>query len=138
MFYHLQGLFLITHKIQLDLYMTLHQFLPLFNNRIKQIVLKIIVITTNKLLVNTMIHLIIPFFHHLLQIFKQTILKIFLNLIITQERNTHTHIYYKQIPHKVIFLYKFKERLIQTLYSLLKENLKNLHLLIYLLTLYIK
>ena len=35
-----------------------------------------------KLLVNTMIHLIIPFLHHLVQIFKQTILKIFLNLII--------------------------------------------------------
>ena len=48
--------------------------------RIKQFNQKIIVIITNKLLVNTMIHLIFPFFHHLIQIFKQTILKIFLNL----------------------------------------------------------
>ena len=80
--YYLQGLFLITHEIQLDLHMTLHQFLPLFNNRIKQFILKIIVIITNKLLVNTMTHSIIPSFHHLIQIFKQVIIKTFLNLII--------------------------------------------------------
>ena len=82
MFYHLQELFLIVHEIQLNLYMTLHQFLPLFSSRIKQFNKNIIVIVTNKLLVTTMIHLIIPFFHYLIQIFKQTILKIFLNLII--------------------------------------------------------
>ena len=52
--YHLQVLFLIIHKIQLDLFMTLHQFLLLFKSRIKQIILKKIVIITNKRLVNTM------------------------------------------------------------------------------------
>ena len=40
------------------------------------------------------------FFHHLIQIFKQTILKIFLSLIIIKGHNTHTHIYYKQIPQR--------------------------------------
>ena len=34
------------------------------------------------------------------------------------------HIYYKQIPNKVIFLYKIKEHPIQTLYKLFKEDLK--------------
>ena len=46
--------------------------------------------------------------------------------------------YYEQIPHKVIFLYKLKEHLIPTLYTLLKEDLKILHFRIHLLTLYIK
>ena len=49
-----------------------------------------------------------------------------------------THIYYKQIPHKVIFLYKIKEHLIQTLYNFLKEDPKILHFCIYLLTFYLK
>ena len=48
------------------------------------------------------------------------------------------HIYYKQVPHNVVFLYKIKEHLIKTLYNLLNEDLKILHFLIYLLTLYIK
>ena len=48
------------------------------------------------------------------------------------------NIYYKQIPHKVIFLYKIKEHHLLTLYNLLKEDLKVLHFCIYLLTLYIK
>ena len=85
-----------------------------------------------------MIHLIIPLFHHLIQIFKQTILKIFLNLITIQGHNTHTHIYHKLFPHKVVFLYKTKEHLIQTFYNPLKEDPKILHFRIYLLTLYIK
>ena len=138
MFYHLQELFRIIHEIQLDLYMIPHQFLPLFSSRIRQFNQKIIVIITNKLLVNTMILLIIQFFHHLIQIFKQTILKIFPNLIIIKGHNTHTHIYYKQFSHKVTFLYKIKEYLIQTLYNLLKEDPKILHFRICLLTLYIK
>ena len=69
-------------RIQLDLYMILHQFLLLFSSQIKQFNQKIFVIITNKLLVNTMIHSITPFFHHLKQIFKQTIIKMFLNLTI--------------------------------------------------------
>ena len=93
---------------------------------------------TNKLLVNTMIQLIFPFFHHLILIYKQTILKTFLNLIIIKGHNTHTHIYYKQIPDKISFLYKIKEHLIQTLYKILKEDLRILHFLINLLTPYIK
>ena len=81
-FYHLQGLFLEIHEIQLSLYMTLHQFLLRFSSQVKQFNQKIIVIITNKLLVNTMIHLITPFFHRLIQIFKQTIIKLFFNLTI--------------------------------------------------------
>ena len=80
MFYHLQGLFLIIHEIQLDLNMILHHFLLPLNIQRKQFNQKTIVIITNKLLVNTMIHLITPFFQHLIQIFKQTIIKMFLNL----------------------------------------------------------
>ena len=119
MSHNLQGLFIIIPKIPLDLDMILYQFL-------------------NQLVVNTMIHLVIPFFHHLIQIFKQIILRIFLSVIIFKGHNTHAHIYYKQIPRKVIFLHKIKKRPIQTSYNLFKENLKILHFPIYLLILYIK
>ena len=78
MFYHLQKL--IKQEIKLDSLMILHQFLLSLNIQPAQINQKILIITTNKLLVNFMIHLITPFFHHLIQILNQIILKMFLNL----------------------------------------------------------
>ena len=48
------------------------------------------------------------------------------------------HTYYQQIPHKINFLHKTKDHPIQTLYNLLKEDLKILHFHTYLLTLDIK
>ena len=52
------------------------------NTQIKQFNQKIIIIITNKLLVNTMIHSITLFSHHIIQIFNQTKIKMFLNLTI--------------------------------------------------------
>ena len=77
-------IFLIIYEMQRELYMTLHQFLLLSSSQLEKVYWKIIKIIPSKLLINTIIHLIIPFSHHLLQIFKQTILKLFLNLTIIQ------------------------------------------------------
>ena len=64
MFYHPPGLFLIIHEIYLDPYMIPITSFCFLNIQISQHnQQKIIVITINKLLVNTMIHLITPFFH---------------------------------------------------------------------------
>ena len=54
---------------------------PVFKHSIRTNHQIIFIITTNKLPVNFMIHLIIPIFHHLIQILNQIILKMFLNLI---------------------------------------------------------
>ena len=142
MFYRPQEPFLIIHEIQLDPYTILHQFLLSSNTLIKQVNQKIIIrLITHQLLINFMIHSFTPFVHHSIRIFKQIILlKMFLNLTKTtiQQLYTHIHIYYKHILHKVKFLHKIKEHLIQTLYNLLIEDLKTLQFHIYLLTLYIK
>ena len=87
-----------------------------------------------------MIKLITPFFHHLIQILNQIIIKMLCNpiLMLIQCHNTHIHIYYNQIPQKIISLHQIKEHPIHTLYNLLKGDPKILHFHIYLLTLYIK
>ena len=53
-------------------------------------------------------------------------------------QHPYAHLLQSKFPHKVFFLHKIKEHLIQTLYNLLKEDPKILHFRIYLLTLYIK
>ena len=124
--------------------MILHQFPPQLDIQIEQIDKTILIIITNKLLINIMIHLITPFFHNLIRILKQPLItrqpltQIFVQIIVTpQQLLIRIHIYCKQ-THNGTCLLKTKEHLIQPLYKILLGDLKTLHFHIYQLTHYIK